>query len=74
MKREEHFNKIDYGPPCAQAGYKMDQMKKIQKFKQTLNERLNDTNFIVENAKSDVFYMDDEDYEDEDLVEKSAIE
>jgi hypothetical protein len=52
-----------------------DQMKeKAETFERTLNARLNDANFIVENAEAEGFYMDDIVFDDDVMEETNAIE
>jgi hypothetical protein len=54
---------------------KTDQVKeRVQKFEALLNERLNDTNFIVDNIESTGFYLDDIEYDDQEMANTNAIE
>jgi hypothetical protein len=47
---------------------------KVEIFEKTLKERLDDTNFIVENAEAQGFYMDDIVYDDDEMEETNAVE
>jgi hypothetical protein len=48
--------------------------EKAETFERTLNARLNDANFIVENAEAEGFYMDDIVFDDDVMEETNAIE
>jgi hypothetical protein len=42
--------------------------------KQTLQERLNDANFVAENAEAEGFYMEDITFDDDEMEESNAVE
>jgi hypothetical protein len=54
---------------------KTDQLKaKAETFEKALNDRLNDANFVAENAESEGFYMEDVTYDDDEMEEVNAVE
>jgi phosphatidate phosphatase PAH1 len=57
--------------------HKTDDMKtRFEEFDKKLNTRLNDTNFVVENAEMEGFFLDDVGYADDGnkMVEENSIE
>ena len=52
-----------------------DEMKaKVQAFDKALEDRLNDANFIAENADNEGFYMEDVVFDDDEMNEINAVE